>query len=75
VVGAFHNMLAFAHKLIYKKNKILLLCVYFFSGFILMVKLFSAGGRKIAVGIIALIVTLSFALIAVADGLLLMKVR
>jgi hypothetical protein len=51
------------------------MCVYCFSGFILMVKLFSAGGRNIAVGVIALIVTLSFAIIAVADGLLLIKVR
>ena len=49
--------------------------MYFFSGFIIMVKLFSDGGRKIAVGVIALIVTLSFAIIAAADGLLLMKVR
>jgi len=40
-----------------------------------MIKLFSAGGSKIAVGIIAMIVTLSFAIIALADGLLLIKVR
>jgi hypothetical protein len=50
-------------------------CVFAFSGFILMIKLFSAGGKKIGVGIIALIVTLGFAIIAVADGLLLVKVR
>lgn len=40
-----------------------------------MIKLFSAGGSKIAVGIIVMIVTLSFAIIALADGLLLIKVR
>ncbi|UJR13595.1 hypothetical protein I4U23_000608 [Adineta vaga] len=44
-------------------------------GFILMVKLFSSGGSKIIVGIIVMIVTLSFAIIAVADGLLLIKVH
>jgi hypothetical protein len=49
--------------------------VFVFSGFILMVKLLSAGGKKIAVGIIAMIVTFSFAIIALADGLLLVKVR
>jgi hypothetical protein len=50
------------------------MCV-FFSGFILMIKLFSAGGSKIIVGIIVMIVTLSFAIIAIVDGLLLVKVR
>jgi hypothetical protein len=40
-----------------------------------MVKLFADGGRKIAVGLIVMIVTFSFAVIALADGLLLMKVR
>ncbi|CAF4582005.1 unnamed protein product [Rotaria sp. Silwood2] len=46
-----------------------------FSGFKLMIKLFAAGGSKIVAGFIAMIVTLSFALIAAADGLLLMKVN
>lgn len=63
-----------------KFEKLLNMCVYdfviiFFSGFILMIKLFSAGGSKIAIGIIVMIVTLSFAIIALADGLLLIKVR
>jgi len=40
-----------------------------------MIKLFSAGGSKIIVGIIVMIVTLSFAIIAIVDGLLLVKVR
>jgi hypothetical protein len=40
-----------------------------------MIKLFSAGGSFIAVGIIVLVVTLSFAIIALADCLLLIKVR
>jgi hypothetical protein len=40
-----------------------------------MVKLFSNGGKKIGVGFIALIVTLGFGIIAIADGLLLVKVR
>jgi len=40
-----------------------------------MIKLFSTGGRAIAVGIIVMIVTLSFGIIALVDGLLLIKVR
>ncbi|CAF2861196.1 unnamed protein product [Rotaria sp. Silwood2] len=48
---------------------------YFGNGFKLMIKLFAAGGSKIVAGFIAMIVTLSFALIAAADGLLLMKVN
>jgi len=44
-------------------------------GFILMIELFSAGGRKVAVGIIVMIVTFSFATIALIDGLLLIKVH
>jgi hypothetical protein len=51
------------------------MCVCAFSGFILMIKLFSAGGSKIGVGIIVMIVTFSFAVIALADFLLLIKVR
>ena len=39
-----------------------------------MVQLFSAGGKKVAVGLIVMVVTFSFALIAVADALLLIKV-
>ena len=50
------------------------MCVPFSSGFILMIKLFAAGGRKIAVGLIVMIVTCSFAMIALADSLLMMKV-
>ncbi|CAF4625468.1 unnamed protein product [Rotaria sp. Silwood1] len=46
-----------------------------FSGFILMIELFAAGGSKVAVGLIVMIVTFSFALIAVAGGLLLIKVN
>ncbi|CAF3715254.1 unnamed protein product [Rotaria sordida] len=46
-----------------------------FSGFILMIKLFTAGGSKIAVGLIVMIVTFSFALVAAAGGLLLIKVN
>ncbi|CAF1484862.1 unnamed protein product [Adineta ricciae] len=44
-------------------------------GFILMVHLFSLGGSKIIVGIIVMIVTLSFGIVAAADGLLLIKVH
>jgi hypothetical protein len=40
-----------------------------------MIKLFAAGGSKIGVGLLVMIVTFSFAIIAIADGLLLMKVR
>ena len=46
-----------------------------FSGLFIMGKLFAAGGKKIIVGLLALIVTLAFGLIALADGLLLVKVR
>ncbi len=49
--------------------------MFFSSGFMLMIKLFAAGGSKIGVGLLVMIVTLSFAIIAFADGLLLMKVR
>ncbi len=51
------------------------LFIFVFSGFILMIRLFSTGGRHIAVGIIVMIVTLSFAIIALADCLLLIKVK
>lgn len=44
-------------------------------GFILMVKLFSAGGPKIFVGLLSLAVTAGFSAIALADGLLLIKVH
>ncbi|CAF1284869.1 unnamed protein product [Rotaria sordida] len=47
----------------------------FGCGFILMIKLFTAGGSKIAVGLIVMIVTFSFALVAAAGGLLLIKVN
>ncbi|CAF0905126.1 unnamed protein product [Rotaria sordida] len=47
----------------------------FGCGFILMIKLFTAGGSKIAVGLIVMIVTFSFALVAAAGGLLLIKVH
>ncbi len=57
-----------------KKNRFLL-SVYFSSGFILMIQLFAAGGSKIGVGFIVMIVTFSFAILALADGLLLIKVR
>ena len=40
-----------------------------------MAKLFAGGGKKIIVGLLALIVTLCFGFIALADGLLLIKVR
>lgn len=40
-----------------------------------MVHLFSAGGKKIGVAIIVMIVTLGFAVVVFAGGLLLMKVR
>ncbi|CAF1231783.1 unnamed protein product [Rotaria sordida] len=46
-----------------------------FCGFILMIRLFSAGGSKIAVGIIVMIVTLTFAIIALANVLLLFKIH
>lgn len=55
-----------------KDNKFRLLN---FSGWILMVHLFSAGGKKIGVAIIVMIVTLGFAVVVFAGGLLLMKVR
>lgn len=51
------------------------MCDLNFSGLFVMAKLFSGGGKKIIVGLLALVVTLSFGLIALADGLLLMKVR
>jgi len=57
-----------------KKNRFLL-SVYFSSGFILMIQLFAADGSKIGVGFIVMIVTFSFAILALADGLLLIKVR
>lgn len=40
-----------------------------------MVELFSAGGKKIAVALIVMFVTFSFGLIALADALLLVKVK
>jgi len=40
-----------------------------------MIQLFAAGGSKIGVGFIVMIVTFSFAILALADGLLLIKVR
>ncbi|CAF0908411.1 unnamed protein product [Rotaria sordida] len=46
-----------------------------FCGFILMIRLFSAGGSKIAVGIIVMIVTLTFSIIALANVLLLFKIH
>lgn len=49
--------------------------IYFSSGFILMIKLFAAGGSKIFVGLICMIVTICFALLAVADSLLMIQVR
>ncbi|CAF3605943.1 unnamed protein product [Adineta steineri] len=46
------------------------------SGFILMVKLFSSHvGSKIIVGLIVMVVTLSFGFIVLADALLLIKVH
>lgn len=52
-------------------------CVYtlHFSGLFVMAHLFANGGKSIIVGILALIVTLSFGLVALGDGLLLVKVR
>lgn len=55
-------------------NFAICVCI-FFSGFKLMITLFTAGGSKIIVGIIVMIVTLSFAILAIVDGLLLVKVR
>ncbi len=46
----------------------------FSSGFILMIKLFAAGGKKIGVGLLVMIVTFSFAMIALTGGLLMIKV-
>lgn len=40
-----------------------------------MVKLFSSGGSKIIVGLLSMVVTLGFAVLALADGLMLMKVQ
>jgi len=40
-----------------------------------MIKLFAAGGSKIGVGLIVMIVTFSFAILALIDGLILIKVR
>lgn len=40
-----------------------------------MAKLFAGGGKKIIVGLLAMIVTVSFGFITLADGLLLIKVR
>ena len=51
------------------------MCVFFSSGFILMIQLFAAGGTKILVGLLAMIVTVCFAILALADGFMLMKVR
>jgi hypothetical protein len=58
-----------------KKNNSCYVCVFFSSGFILMIKLFAAGGSKIGVGLIVMIVTFSFAILALIDGLILIKVR
>ncbi|CAF3587622.1 unnamed protein product [Rotaria socialis] len=44
-----------------------------FSGFTLMIKLFTSGGSKIVVGLIVMIVTACFAMLALADGLLMIK--
>ncbi len=49
--------------------------MYFSSGFILMIKLFASGGSKIIVGLIVMIVIFCFAILALVDGLLLIKVR
>jgi len=57
-----------------KKNRFLLY-ICFSSGLILMIKLFAEGGSKIAVGLLVMIVTFSFAILALADSLLMMKVR
>ena len=40
-----------------------------------MIKLFSAGGMKISIGIFVMIVTLSFGILSFVGGLLLIKVR
>jgi hypothetical protein len=40
-----------------------------------MIKVFASGGRKIIVGFIMMIVTFSFAILAIADSLILIKVR
>ncbi|CAF3540956.1 unnamed protein product [Rotaria socialis] len=42
-------------------------------GFTLMIKLFTSGGSKIVVGLIVMIVTACFAMLALADGLLMIK--
>jgi hypothetical protein len=39
-----------------------------------MIKLFAAGGKKIGVGLLVMIVTFSFAMIALTGGLLMIKV-
>lgn len=44
-------------------------------GFIVMVKLFTGSGSKIIVGLLSMIVTLGFAILTLADGLMLMKVH
>ncbi|CAF1625258.1 unnamed protein product [Rotaria magnacalcarata] len=44
-------------------------------GFTLMIKLFTSGGSKIVVGLIVMIVTACFAMLALADGLLMIKVH
>lgn len=49
-------------------------CVFVSSGFILMIQLFAAGGKKILVGLLVMLVTCSFAMIALVGSLLLIKV-
>ncbi|UJR33674.1 hypothetical protein I4U23_021105 [Adineta vaga] len=44
-------------------------------GFILMIQLFAAGGSKIGVALLVMIVTFSFAMIGLAGSLLLIQVR
>ncbi len=53
------------------------MCIWLFfsSGFFLMIKVFASGGRKILVGFIMMIVTICFAILAIVDGLILIKVR
>ncbi|CAF0726038.1 unnamed protein product [Adineta ricciae] len=46
-----------------------------FSGLILMIQLFTDGGSKILVGLLVMIVTVCFALIALAGSLLLIRVH
>ena len=64
------------HLISYTKRDFCYVCVLFSSsGLILMIQLFAAGGSKILVGLLVMIVTFCFALIALSGGLLLIKVR